>query len=159
MATQAEALWEINNEYRKRLSLLMGHMKMLEQLLKMQSNAEPALRAAIRRMRATLEDVDADLHNWRHTFYYQESAEAERRRMVDGSDALFTALETFADMMVRHLQEFTRVQATMLGLPRPPEELTRVIKGGDLWGMCLNEMESLATFDQFMRGVLAAIDL
>lgn len=158
MATESEALWEINNEYRKRLSLLMGHMKLLEQLLKMQSNAEPALRAAIQRIRAMLEDVDADHHNWRHTFYYREVAEMERRRMVDGSDALYVALETFAEMMVRHLQEYNRIQAIMLGLPRPPEEMTRVIKGGDLWVMCLDEMDSLATFDQFMRGALAAID-
>lgn len=157
MATESEALWEINNEYRKRLNLLMGHMKLLEQLLKMQGSAEPAVRAAIRRIRATLEDVDADHHNWRHTYYYQEIAETDRRRMVDDTDAIYTALEVFVEMMVRHLQDFTSVLATMLGLRRPPEEMTRVIKGGDLWAMCLDELESLATFDQFMRGVLAAI--
>ncbi|MBN2472733.1 MAG: hypothetical protein JXN59_18565 [Anaerolineae bacterium] len=150
METTSEALWEINNEYRKRLSLLMGHMQLLEQLLRAQGAAEPALRAAIRRIRAALEDIDADHHNWRHTYYYREPAHMDRRRMVDDPAAVLAALETFARMLDGHLQAFSDIRATMRSLPRPPETLTRVIKGGDLWGMCLEEIETLAAFDRFV---------
>ncbi len=148
MATASEVLWEINNEYRKRLSLLMGHMQLLEQLLKAQGSAEPALRAAIRRIRAALEDIDADHHNWRHTYYYRETAAMERRRMVDHPAAVQTALETFATMLRGHLPRFADIRATMHALPRPSAALTRVIRGGDLWEMCLEEIEVLAAFDR-----------
>lgn len=148
MGTASEALWEINNEYRKRLSLLMGHMQLLEQLLKTQGSAEPALRAAIRRIRAALEDIDADHHNWRHTYYYRESADMERRRMVDHPAAVQAALETFAAMLRGHQPQFASIRATMHALPRPPAALTRVIRGGDLWEMCQEEIAALATFDR-----------
>lgn len=151
MTTASEALWEINNEYRKQLSLLMGHMKLLEQLLQAQGNAEPALRAAIRRIRAALEDIDADHHNWRHTYYYQESNDMDRRRMVNQSAAVQIALEIFATMLTDHKQTFASLQATMLRLPRPAEALTRVIKGADLWEMCMAEIADLATFDRFVN--------
>lgn len=154
MTTLSDALWEINNEYRKQLSLLMGHMKLLEELLKMQGNAEPALRAAIRRVRATLEDVDADHHGWRHTYYYQIDGE-QRRRMVNGEAKISRALETFSDMFSEHLRDFEMITETMAGLPRPDPALTRVIKGSDLWQMCLDELETLATFDKFVNDRLS----
>jgi hypothetical protein len=151
MSATGDALWEINNEYRKRLSLLMGHMKLLEQLLKMQGNAEPALRAAIRRVRATLEDVDADHHEWRHRYFYRYDPGAEKRRMVGDDESIMKALRTFSVMLSRHLNYFDTIIETLDDLPRPDPTLTRVIKGGDLWAMCRDETESLATYDQFVN--------
>lgn len=153
--TKVEALWELNNEYRKQLSLLMGHMNLLEQLLKMQDNAEPALRAAIRHIRAILEDIDADHHNWRHTHFYQAETGATRRRMVDTPEAVLKALQIFSIMLGKHLRSFDAIAAMMADLPQPDPTLTRVIKGGDLWEMCLEELETLATFDAFMHETLA----
>lgn len=150
-----DALWEINNEYRKRLSLLMGHMKLLEQILKAQGNAEPALRAAIRRVRATLEEMDADHHDWRHRYFYQAPEGENRRRMVNTPDAVQIALRTFSAMFSDHLHELDRVHQTMGELPRPDPAMTRVIKGGDLWEMCLDGVESLATYDRFVHDVLS----
>ncbi len=150
-----EALWEINNEYRKRLSLLMGHMKLLEHLLHMQGNVEPALQAAIRRVRVTLEDIDADHHEWRHAYYYQVPDGGHKRRMVSHPQAVQLALQTFSAMLSEHLAALNAIAATVRGLPRPAPSLTRVIKGGDLWQMCLEGLESLATYDQFVRDELA----
>ncbi len=150
-----DALWEINNEYRKRLSLLMGHMKLLEQLLKMQGNAEPALRAAIRRVRATLEEMDADHHDWRHCYFYQAPEGDNRRRMVTSPEAVQLALRTFSAMFSDHLHELDRVTATMADLPRPAPAMTRVIKGSDLWEMCLDGVEALTTYDHFVHDALS----
>ncbi|MFC1959757.1 hypothetical protein ACFLYO_03500 [Chloroflexota bacterium] len=153
--SKAEALWEINNEYRKRLSLLMGHMNLLEQILKMQDNAEPALRAAIRHIRATLEDIDADHHNWRHTHFYQPEEGSARRRMVDADAAIMKALQTFTVTLSSHLRHFDAIAETMAAMPQPDPALTRVIKGGNLWDMCLNELEALAAFDVFVHDMLS----
>ncbi len=150
MAVSPDVLWEINNEYRKRLSLLMGHMNLLEQILKAQGSAQPALRAAIRRIRATLEEIDADHHNWRHAHFYRLDENGDRR-MVTEPDAVLRALETFLALLDRHLGHFRLIAEALADLPRPDPALTRVIRGGDLWQMCLEELEALATYDQFVE--------
>ena len=129
MANLSEALWDINNEYRKRLSLLMGHMRLLEQIIKIKSGSEPGLRAAIRRVRATLEEIDADHHDWRHTYFYREPEDGRKRRMVVDPDAVQLALRTFSGMLSEHLNHFDTIAQTMADLPRPDPSLTRVIKG------------------------------
>ncbi len=151
MSNPSEALWEINNEYRKRLSQLMSHMKLLEQLLVMQGRAEPGLRAAIRRIRAVLEEIDADHHDWRHTYFYRPPEGEEKRRMVSDPAAVQKALRTFDVMFNGHAQRFEAIAATMSSLPRPDPALTKVIRQSDLWQMCLDGVESLATYAEFMR--------
>lgn len=155
MSGWVDALWEINNEYRKRLSLLMGHMKLLEQLLLMQDHAEPALRAAVRHIRATLEDIDADHHEWRHTYFYRLPEDAEKRRMVTDPAAVRGALETFSKMLSAHLRHYDDISGALNDLPRPDPSLTRVIRGNDLWQMCLDGVESLASYDAFVHDQLS----
>ncbi len=155
MGSRSEALWEINNEYRKRLSLLMGHMKLLEELLKMQGSAEPALRATIRRIRATLEEIDADQHEWRHRYFYMQPEGEYKRRMVADPDAVDLALRTFADMFDSHARLFADIALVVRDLPRPDPTLTRVIKGNDLWTMCQEGVADLAAYDRFVQEKLS----
>ncbi|GAB4575936.1 MAG: hypothetical protein Kow0077_29930 [Anaerolineae bacterium] len=157
MATPAEALWEINNEYRKRLSLLMGHLKLLEQLLIQQPDTGPTLRMVLRNLRAMLEDADADHHTWRHTYYYQAGDDVARRRMVDDPAAVRRALTEFTVMLSQHTPQFVRAYSMFTGLPRPPEHLTRLVKDNDLWAMCLTELQALVFFDRFVAGVLETV--
>jgi hypothetical protein len=154
MTTQTDALWEINNEYRKRLSMLMGHMKLLEQMLMMRNNAEPALRATIRFIRSTLEDIDADLHEWRHKYFYVHPGDDGKRRMVSEADNVMHAIKTFIAMLEGHLQQFDSIQAIMAEQHRPNPEYTRVIKGGDLWDMCQYDIDALLRYDQFVNDQL-----
>lgn len=154
MAGPGDALWEINNEYRKQLTLLMSHMKLLEELLKMQGRAEPALRAAIRRFRAALEEIDADQHEWRHRYFYVKPAGEDRRRMVSDPEAIELALQTFRHMYAGHAPQFNLLARTFEELPRPDPALTRVIKGGDLWLMCQEEVAALADYDRFIQAQL-----
>ncbi len=155
MTSSTEALWEINNEYRKRLSLLMGHMKLLEELLKVQGSADPALRAAIRRARATLEEIDADHHEWRHTFYYQQPEDQQKRRMVTDPAAVRRALQTFQGMLGEHLAQYAAIAQTLAALPRPDPALTRVIRHNDLWEMCVEGIQGLAAYDRFVQEQLS----
>ncbi|GEM_PF-1887741 len=157
MASPSEALWEINNEYRKRLSQLMGHMKLLEQLLQMHGGTDPGLRAAIRRIRATLEEIDVDHHEWRHTYFYRLPEGQHKRRMVSTPVAVRLALTTFDRMLQTHLEHFDAIAQTLDSLPRPDPSLTRVIKGNDLWELCMAGAESLVTYDRFMREQLSGI--
>ena len=154
MAGPGDALWEINNEYRKQLSLLMGHLKLLEELLKMQGHAEPALRAAIRRFRGALEEIDADQHDWRHRYFYMKPAGEDRRRMVADRAAIDLALQTFRHMYAGHARQYAQISQTFASLARPDPALTRVIKGSDLWLMCQEEVAELADYDRFIQAQL-----
>ena len=150
MVNLGDALWEINNEYRKQLSLLMGHLKLLEELLRLQGQAEPAVRAAIRRFRAILEDIDADHHDWRHTYFYTRPDGSDKRRMVGEPAAIDQALRTFTQMYRDHALQFKTMQRAFGDLPRPDPALTRVLKGSDLWEMCLTETAALAGYRAFL---------
>jgi ribosomal protein S21 len=155
MPGSGDALWEINNEYRKQLTLLMSHMKLLEELLKVQGRAEPGLRAAIRRFRAALEEIDADQHEWRHRYFYMKPAGEDRRRMVSDPAAIELALQTFRQMFAGHAQQYALIAQTFAGLARPDPALTRVIKGGDLWLMCQEEVAELAGYGRFIQAQLS----
>lgn len=120
----------------------------------MQGNAEPGLRAAIRRFRAALEEIDADQHEWRHRYFYMKPAGEDRRRMVADPAAIELALQTFRHMHAGHAQQFAQIMQTFEALPRPDPALTRVIKGSDLWLMCREEVVELANYDRFIHAQL-----
>lgn len=146
MTTRSELLWASNNEYRKRLSLLMGHFRLLSKILE----AQPQDVGPLPQIWDILEDIDADQHNWRHTYYYREDG-LTKRRIVTDPDAIENALFTFSRMMNKHLRHYDALLSLINSIPRPEPTLTRVINDGDLWDMCLEELASLAQFDTFVQ--------
>ncbi|MBN1966783.1 MAG: hypothetical protein JW910_19175 [Anaerolineae bacterium] len=154
MPDLSDALWDINNEYRKRITQAKGYLTLLEAVIGAHG-ADPGVRAALRHLRATLDAVDADHSTWRHTYFYRaHNPLPDYPRMVSRPSDVQRALRTFSQMLGQHLRRFDSIVQAMDALPRPDPALTRVIKGNDLWQLCRDEIEQLATYDHYAQGRL-----
>lgn len=153
MADLSNALFDINNEYRKRITRVLGHLTLLEGMIRTNSGAEPGLRAALRRMRATLEAVSADHSQWRHAYFYRQATDSQQRMVAEPREVQ-RALRAFSQMLGQHLTDFDLILDTLDTLPRPDPSLTRVLKNQDLWLLCREGIEGLARYDQYAQSRL-----
>ncbi|MBI5671548.1 MAG: hypothetical protein HZC41_26450 [Chloroflexi bacterium] len=147
MAVANQVLWNINNEYRKRLSQAQTLLNLLEQLLLMQGDArQEHTLAALAYVREQIDLMNEEHRRWRHQFYYES---LDTRRMVQDSRAIDRALARFSRMRTDQERRLQDICNLVYDLPRPDTHLTTV-PTGDLWTMTQYALRDLLTFDHYL---------
>jgi len=148
MLAQADLLWRINNEYRKRLTQAQTFLDLLEQIMLSHSGDEGTA-AAVRYGREALVELMEEHRTWRYRYYYESP---ESKRMVQDERAVNQALARFSRMHTQHESRLYNLYNILSESPRPDPVLTRV-PTGDLWEMTGYALNDLITFGEYMGGL------
>jgi hypothetical protein len=144
MAPQADLLWRVNNEYRKRLSQAEKFVSLLEGLLLMHNGGRySSTLSALRHTRDQIHQLVEEHRSWRHTFYYES---LESKRMVHGDREIMQALARFNRMRTRHEAQLSEMAQRLNAAPRPEPHHTR-IPTGDLWSLTEYALNDLVGFN------------
>ncbi|MBZ0280027.1 MAG: hypothetical protein K8L97_04755 [Anaerolineae bacterium] len=145
MLAQADLLWRINNEYRKRLTQAQTFLDLLEQVMLAHSGDVDTL-APLRYAREMLNALTEEHRAWRYRFYYESP---ESKRMVQDDRAINQALARFSRMHTQHETRLYDLYNILNESPRPDPLLTRV-PTGDLWDMTGYALNDLISFGEYM---------
>ena len=148
MLAQADLLWRINNEYRKRLTQAQTFLDLLEQIMLSHSGDEETA-AAVRYGREALVELMEEHRVWRYRYYYESP---ESKRMVQDERAVNQALARFSRMYTQHESRLYNLYNILSESPRPDPVLTRV-PTGDLWEMTGYALNDLITVGEYMGGL------
>lgn len=132
MDAQADLLWRINNEYRKRLSQAHTLIDLLEQMLRnSDSQNQEQVLDTLNYVRGEVDTLIEQHRDWRYRYYYESP---ETKRMVQNERAVLQALARFNRLRVQQEAHLTDLYTILYDVPRPDPSMTRVPKG-DLWVM------------------------
>lgn len=141
--SDAEHLWQLNNEYRQLLSKLRRYLDLLEQLLiARRGESSDQTLGAVQRLRQQVGLLTEEHRRWRYSYFYETT---ESKRMVQSERAVTEALFYFATMSARHEQALRELDGLMRQTPRPAPSLTHV-PTGDLWVMLRYALDETTTF-------------
>jgi hypothetical protein len=143
-----QALWRLNQEYAQRLTHARNCVSLLADLLAVRDETTStaysyALQIALERLNATLTSCYEDHRAWRYRYFY-ESVEEKRMKQADAD--VFRALSQFSRIRLRQFPLVHDALSTLLDLPRPQRELTRIPQG-DLWDMTAQALLDFAELD------------
>ena len=146
METQADLLWRINNEYRKRLSQARTLVDLLEQMLR-NSDQPGDMLTTLNYIRQEVDVLIEEQRDWRYRYYYESP---ESKRMVQDERAIIQALARFNRLRVRQEAHLTELYNILYDIPRPDPAVTRVPKG-DLWVMTQYAIYDLLGFSDYFQ--------
>lgn len=150
MATPADLLWRVNNEYRKRLTQAHTYLELLEQLVLAEGDGvQQHTLAALRFAREQVVLLTEEHRHWRYTYYYDSP---ESKRMVQNSREVNQALARFSKMRVHHGMRLDETIAALHQSPRPAPELTH-LPNGDLWVLAQAALYELSGFDGYVHSL------
>lgn len=150
MDTQADVLWRLNNEYRKRLSQAQNYLELLEQLVAVNGGQQAANTLdALQYAQNQVRELVNEHRDWRYTFYYESSI---TKRMVHDAHAIHQALARFSRMRSLHEQRLFDLYNILFQIPRPDPRLTRV-PTGDLWSMTEFALNNLIIFNDYITNL------
>lgn len=144
-SSNAQLLWRVNNEYRRRLSQAQTYLGLLERLLV----TLPQYTECLDVVRYTLGEISAldDAHrNWRYNFLYEDPLS---RRVVQTEDAVQLALVEFGTMFDEFRIRLQQINRLLQNTDAPDERVTGV-PSGNLWKFLLNAVDNLARFDEYV---------
>lgn len=148
MDAQADLLWRVNNEYRKRLTQARTFIELLEQILRGAGFEQAAQTLAT--LDYAREQVDALIEEhrvWRYRFYYDSP---DSKKMVQGERAVNQALARFNRMRNQHEGRLHDLYSMLYEMPRPDPITTRVPKG-DLWTLTEYAIRDLVGFGDYFQ--------
>ncbi len=148
MDAQADLLWRINNEYRKRLSQARTLVDLLEQMLRNgDSEQQMHVITALDYVRGQVDALTEELREWRYRFYYDSP---DSKRMVQSEREVNQALARFNRLRTQQEAHLTDLYNLLYEIPRPDPAMTRVPKG-DLWMMTLYAIYDLLSFGDYFQ--------
>ncbi len=143
MTASGDLLWNLNNEYRHRLSRARKYIDLLEQLLLARhGDAETMVLETLRYAQAQIGALGEEHRGWRYAYFYET---AEQKRMVQNERDVMRALAHFNRMSSRHRQLLNEIQYALETVQRPNRGFT-IIPGGDLWEMMQYALGDMAEF-------------
>jgi hypothetical protein len=151
-----DLLWQLNNEYGKRLSRMKAGIELVVRLLVERigdtEGYEAADISAIKQMYAVLDYTEerinalVDQHrDWRYRYYYQST---DIKRIVQDDAEIQQAVARFARMRTQHTRVCKELTMLIDALPRPHTYMTS-IANGDLWDNMNVALLDLLNFDDF----------
>jgi hypothetical protein len=143
----SDLLWQLNGEYRKRLTLAYNTLALLEGHLR-QLNADSSACETLRWAAEQINTAEQEHRQWRHTYYYESP---ESKRMVQDERGVAQALSIFHRLRQRHTEQFGQVSDALGTLDRPPPPQTLSSSGEDLWARAEQAFGDLQRFDDFVR--------
>ncbi len=139
----ADLLWNLNNEYRHRLSKARKYLDLLEQLLLARhGDTETLVLETLRYAQAQVSALGEEHRGWRYAYFYET---AEQKRMVQSERDIMRALAHFNRMSSRHRQMLYEIQYALAAVQRPNRGFT-LVPGGDLWEMMQYALNDMADF-------------
>ena len=148
MASPADMLWRINNEYQKRLKQAANCLGLLEQLVSMHDSA--GQRQTIHALQHMLQQIRAlklEHREWRYQYYYES---LDTRRIVQSQSAIERALAHFERMRLRHEPQLQQLRFLLSHVPRPDPTIT-CVASGDLWVMVEYAISDLLLFNDSLE--------
>ena len=143
MTTSASLLWQINHQYRQRLSKVRKYLDLLEQLmLARHGETETPVLETLRYARSQVGALGEEHRGWRYAYFYET---AEQKRMVHDERDVLRALAHFNRMSNRHRRQLSEVQYALATIERPSSDFT-LVPGGDLWVMMEYALGDVAEF-------------
>jgi Ser-tRNA(Ala) deacylase AlaX len=151
-----DLLWQLNNEYGKRLSRMHAGIELVARLLAERigdaNHYDEADSAVIKQMYAVLDYTEERINtlieqhrDWRYRYYYQSQ---ENKRVVQVEAAIHQAMARFARMRTHHTRVCKELTLLIEALPRPHTYMTSV-PNGDLWDNMYAALQDLLNFDDF----------
>jgi hypothetical protein len=152
MPPPTEVLWWLSHEYGQRLSKAGNYIELLASLVadRVASTDDAALLAGLQEAHGYLETVRDEFRGWRYAFLYETP---DSRRIVQAERAVQEAIDSFQRMRGRQLEFLTALNGYFVGMPSPDPRITTV-PTGDMWGLLLESLDGLVTFDQDQFGAV-----
>lgn len=150
MSEDAQLLWRINNEYRRRLTRAQNSVELLLQLLL--TRADASVQDAVDVVYSTQQHLITLVHehrDWRYRFFYDSSSE---RRMVHEDRDVYRALAGFSRMQGAHQRILSDIWHLLGSVHRPAAFFTTVANG-DLWDVAHQAIADLSQFEGFVQTV------
>jgi hypothetical protein len=156
MIETTDLLWQLNNEYGKRLSRARAGLELVGRLLA-ERIGDPEIyevsdSMAIKQMYAVLDytneridNLSRDHRDWRYRYYYDSP---DTKRIVQTEEAIREALARFSRMRARHERACKELAILLEALPRPHTYMTSV-PHGDLWDNMRASIQDLLNFSDF----------
>ena len=148
MNPQADALWYVNNEYRKRLTQAGTFLNLLEQIVVSVGGEEgDSVAETLQYVHQQINQLVEEHRLWRYRYYYESP---ETKRMVQDERAILQALSRFNRMRSQHEARLSDLYNILYDMPRPDPGITRV-PSGDLWTMTQYALSDLLGFADYFN--------
>jgi hypothetical protein len=141
-----QALWRLNNEYRKRLAHAQTCVALLDEILTLYDPYEPALEL-MRYMRDQLAVLTEEHRSWRYECYY---VSPQSKRMVQEERAVSRAVARFNRMRSDHEPRLYALYDLLESTPPPNTTFTR-IPNGNLWQKLADAVHELMSFRDYVN--------
>lgn len=144
-SSNAQLLWRINNEYRRRLSQAQTYLGLLERLLTPIPQYGECL-DTVRYTQTEIATLDDSHRDWRYAHLYENF---QTKRVVQSEEAILHALETFGRMFEANKPRLAQLNRLLQSTDAPAPHVTGV-PSGNLWAFMLKAVDSLARFDEYI---------
>jgi hypothetical protein len=153
-SSSGTVLWQLNQEYLRRLASARTHLGLLLELLATRIRAGEAdldddLPPLLRYTDDCLTRLHDDHRTWRYGYFYESP---DTKRAVQTERGIQRALAQFALMRGRHDRLLRELALLYDAVPQPAPGITSVVNA-DLWGLFLMALNELLVFDTYARSL------